>query len=89
MNQLNLTKKQIIGGVITLILLIGIGVGVYLVQVQHIFKSRASMEGIEVRTSSGAGVDCDKDNNCVTDNPEDVTVTVNKEYFENLEIANP
>lgn len=89
MNQLNLTKKQIITGVITLILLIGIGVGVYLVQVQQIFKSRANLEGIEVKTSSGSSVNCDQDNNCVTDDPEDVTVTVNKEYFENLEIANP
>ena len=90
MNELNLSKKQVITGIITVILLIGIAVGVYLVQIQQVFKSKASIPGIEVKTTGGAGVSCDEQSTeCVTDSPEDVTVTVNKQYFEELEAPTP
>ncbi len=41
LDELNITKKQII---IALLLLIGLLAGVYLVQVQQVFKSRAASE---------------------------------------------
>lgn len=88
--NLDLHKRQIIALAITLVLAISIVVGVYLVQVQHIFISRANIPGIEAKTSSGENVLCDEQSaECVTDNPEDVTITVNREHFENLEVPNP
>lgn len=74
------------------ILLIGIIVGVYLVQVQHIFKSKASEQiynAIEVNQTTESGekqrIQCEE-NNC-TSQSLDMEFKVNVKDLEQLENA--
>lgn len=63
--DINISKKNII---ITLILLIGIAVGVILVQRQQILKSRADVDiqnAFEIMDNEGNQLEC-SDNSCQT-----------------------
>lgn len=84
MDYIKNNKKQII---IVTLLLIGIILGVYLVQVQHIFKSKATDQiynTIEVRQIGENGdfqpVSC-QENNCTT-NSLDIQFKVNVKDLE-------
>jgi len=83
-------KANLKSVIIISLLLVGIIVGVYLVQVQHIFKSRASEEiynTIEVSQTTESGekqrVQCEG-NNCTTQSL-DIDFKVNVSDLETLE----
>lgn len=64
--DINISKKNIL---ITLILLIGIAVGVILVQRQQILRSRADVDiqnAFEIRDNEGNSLEC-VDNTCKTE----------------------
>lgn len=64
--DINISKKNIL---ITLILLIGIAVGVILVQRQQILRSRADVDiqnAFEIRDNEGNSLEC-ADNTCLTE----------------------
>lgn len=80
--SLNLSKKQIISVVVFIILLVGIPVGVVLVQKTQILKSRASsnpiIDALDIKDSSGNPITCDSNTNtptCETSTP-DITITI-------------
>ncbi len=63
---MGLSKKQIIGAVALLVLIAGVGAGVYLVQTQQILKSKASgnfMEAFEIKDANGNIIQCDGSTN--------------------------
>ena len=66
---LNISKLQIIS---VLLLLIGIAAGVYLIQFQHIFKSRAAVDinqAFEIKDNSGNIINCNG-TTCYTNSSE-------------------
>lgn len=80
--NLNLSKKQIISVVVFIILLLGIPVGVFLVQKTQILKSRASsnpiIDALDIKDSSGNPITCNSSTNpptCET-STQDITITV-------------
>lgn len=59
MNNLNLTRKEIVTLIILIIMLIGLGVSVYLVQTKQIFRSRAAADinsGLKLTDDNGQEV---------------------------------
>lgn len=58
-----LSKKQIIGIVGVVLLMVGLGISVYLIQKQQIFKSRASggnyINAFEIKDANGNIIQCD------------------------------
>ncbi len=66
---INISKKQII---FIVLILVGIAVGVYLVQVQQIFKSKAAInvnQAFEIKDSSGNVINCNG-STCYTNSQE-------------------
>jgi len=78
----NFSKKQIISFVMIIILMLGIPVGVYLVQNTQIFKSSAYQdeifEAFEFKDSNGNVLSCDTSTNpptCTT-STQDITIKI-------------
>lgn len=76
-----ISKKQILGFIVLILLIITIPVGVYLVQKQQIFKSKASstpiLDAFQIRDSSERVINCSGTNppTCITPTQE-VIITV-------------
>ncbi len=71
---------HIFAGLVVLLLIAGIAVGVYLIQKQQIFKSRASsapiIDALEIKDNEGKVINCDSNVNppvCTISSP-DVTI---------------
>lgn len=63
---MGLSKKQIIGAVALLVLIAGVGAGVYLVQTQQILKSKATtnfVDAFEIKDANGNILTCDGSTN--------------------------
>jgi hypothetical protein len=78
MNTMELDKKKVTAVASLVILLIGLGVGIFLVQTKHVFKSRADEDitsRLETRDASGQLVRCE--NNICTTDSDTVTVKLN------------
>lgn len=78
----NFNKKELVSLIGMLILLIGIPIGVYLVQNQQIFKGRAYQdevfEAFEFKDGNGNVITCDSSTNppsCTTQTP-DISITI-------------
>lgn len=86
MEQIKLSKKQII---ILLILLLGLAVGLYLVQTKQIFKSRANTDiqnAVTVKDGNGnpIGPESDSDGPYYQVNTEDVNIQFDESELETL-----
>ena len=72
--------KQIIGIIATALLIIGVGVGVYLVRQQQTIKSRASagsfVDAFEIKDKNGNIINCDSSTNPPTGNTSTLDITV-------------
>lgn len=74
--------KQIVGIIIIALLIIGVGVGVYLVRQQQTIKSRATVgpgnfvNAFEIKDQNGNVITCDSSTNPPTCNTSTLDITV-------------
>lgn len=71
---------HIFGGLAVLLLIAGIIVGVYLVQKQQLFKSKASsapiIDALEIKDNNGKIINCDSNTNPPTCEISDPNITI-------------
>lgn len=75
-----LNQKGVVHILTVLLLIVGISIGVYMVQKQQIFKSKAAsapiVEALEIKDSEGKIVNCDSNTNPPTCNISNPNISI-------------